>query len=116
MTGPGLRSTRRSALSDAQPSAHVDRPSAWTPEPDRGSRAAPWPGSLLPTLPVLAASKRNMRHGIKWFLVVMTLALAPSVVQAWEHGPRIERQRLHAAFRRGWCETLRETHRAIAQA
>ena len=57
-----------------------------------------------------------MRHGIRWFLVVTTLALAPSVLQAWEHGPRVERQRLHSALRREWCETVRATHRAIAQA
>ena len=57
-----------------------------------------------------------MELGIRWFLVVATLALAPAVVQAWEHGPRVERQRLHNAFRRSWCEAVRDTRRAMAQA
>jgi len=57
-----------------------------------------------------------MKLGIRWFLVVATLALAPAVLQAWEHGPRVERQRLHNALRRSWCEAVRDTRRAMAQA
>jgi hypothetical protein len=56
-----------------------------------------------------------MKQGIRWFLIVAALALAPTVVQAWEYGPRLERLRLHNALRQGWCETVRETHRAIMQ-
>jgi hypothetical protein len=53
---------------------------------------------------------------IRWLLVVTTLALAPTVVQAWEHGPRVERQRLRMELRRGWNDAMRETRRAMAEA
>ena len=54
---------------------------------------------------------------MRWLLVVVTsLAVAPTIVQAWEHGPRVERQRLHTELRRGWRDAIRETHRAVAQA
>ena len=71
---------------------------------------------MFPTLRRLRPSKRDMKHGIRWFLMVATLALAPTALQAWQHGPRVERQRLHNALGRGWCEAARETHRALAQA
>jgi ABC-type phosphate/phosphonate transport system substrate-binding protein len=57
-----------------------------------------------------------MKHGNRWFLVVVTtLALAPTVVQAWEHGPRIARQRWCAEVRRGWREAMRDTDRALTE-
>jgi hypothetical protein len=57
-----------------------------------------------------------MRHGIRWFLMVMALAVAPTVVQAWEHGPRVERQRMRAEVDRAWRHAMRETRRALAEA
>jgi hypothetical protein len=57
-----------------------------------------------------------MRHGMRWFLVVATVALAPTVVQGWEHGPRYERERLRIELRRGWNEAMREARRAMTDA
>jgi hypothetical protein len=53
---------------------------------------------------------------MRWFLVVLTVALAPTVVHAWEYGPRVERERLRIELRRGWNEAIRETRRTIAEA
>jgi hypothetical protein len=69
-----------------------------------------------PTFGRCRASKLDMKHQMRWLLVVASLAVAPTVLMAWEHGPRVERQRLHAELRRGWHEAIRETHRAVAQA
>jgi hypothetical protein len=57
-----------------------------------------------------------MRLGIQWLLVVTTLALAPTVVKAWEHGPGVEGQRLRLELRRGWNDAMCETRRAMAEA
>jgi hypothetical protein len=57
-----------------------------------------------------------MRSGIRWLVVVTALALAPTMVQAWEHGPRVETERLRMELRRGWYDAMRETRRAMADA
>ncbi len=51
---------------------------------------------------------------MRWFLLVGTLALAPTIVQAWQHGPQAERQRLRMELRRGWNDAMRDTRRAMA--
>jgi hypothetical protein len=53
---------------------------------------------------------------MRWVLVISTLALAPTVVQAWGHGARVERERLRVEWRRGWDEARRQSRRAIAEA
>ena len=83
----------------------------WTPEAVGGSGP-----TGTPTLGPFRPSKLDMKHQMRWLLVVAALAVAPTIVQAWEHGPRVERQRLHAELRRGWQDAIRETHRAVAQA
>jgi hypothetical protein len=57
-----------------------------------------------------------MRQRIRWFLIVATVAFAPTVVQAWEHGPRVERQRIRAEVHRAWRHAMRDTRRALAEA
>jgi hypothetical protein len=57
-----------------------------------------------------------MRQGIRWFLMVTALAVAPTVVQAWEHGPRFERQRMRAEVHRAWRHAMRDTRRALDEA
>jgi hypothetical protein len=51
---------------------------------------------------------------MRWFLLVSTLALAPTIVQAWQHGPQAERHRLRMELRRGWNDAMRDTRRAVA--